>query len=293
MIQLRWKASFSASCLHAAACMQEGLPIADSEICAVLQPAADALVSELNECGFEIEPTLSILTCLAADFENNRQLVERAAAKLKGSQALGETSLARLAGCASDLEAAWLRVAPNLVDELAVRGRPIREQWEARGPGLLRAVSKLAGEGVVASAAEVVLVSPVVGGHGRAHLQSNRVTFEAVLTNPDPAIPEVVRLGWLLAQLNLDVPMLSESVAQQKLPRLASLATMPLILQAAETVELGTLDETSLARAMQVWHVPSPSETTARTLLDWWQAFRVGRTRWPVGLAALDEMLEA
>jgi len=285
-MQLRWKASFSASCLHAAACMSEGLPVANSTIAATLHPPTEALSRELHACGFAVQTTLPLLVALAADFENNRQLVEKVATRIQGAGTLSESAIARLAGCIADLEAAWLREQPGLVDELAVRGRPLREQWEARGPGLLRAIEKLTAENFIASSAEVVLVSPLVGGHGRAHLMNNRVTFEAVLTHPQPELPETLRLGWLLSQLNLDLPILSEPVPQHQLPRLASLATLPLVLAAAKTVDLAVLDEATLARAIEVWHLPPlPAET------PWWRAYTTGEVRWPVAMTALDQML--
>ncbi len=296
-MKLRWKASFSASCLQAAASISEGLPIADSTIAAILQTPTEALTRELHACGFAVESTLPLLVGLAADYENNRQLIEMAARRTRGAGALDEATVSRLAGCIADLEAAWLREQPTLLEELAVRGRPLREQWEARGPGLLQAIRRLTVENFIAPSAEVVLVSPLVGGHGRAHLQSNRVTFEAVLTNPYPELPETLRLGWLLSQLNLDVPVLSEPVSQLRLPWLASLATLPLVLAAAESVELPSpgkvmLNAETLSRVIECWHLPPPlPNETPQRLLDWWQAYADSATRWPVAMSALDQML--
>ncbi len=291
-MDLRWKASFSASCLHAALCMREGLPVADSTILPKLQPAADALCSELQACGFDVDGALPLLVDLSSDYENNRQLIEMAAKRVLGARALSEAAILRLAGSVADLEASWLREQPGLVEELSVRGRPLREQWEARGPGLLKVITKLTDDHFLAPSAEVVLVSPVVGGHGRAHLPSNRVTFEAVLTHPHSDLPETLRLGWLLSQVNLEVPALGESVSRERLPTLASLATLPLILAAAERVELATLDEPSLARAQAAWYLPAglPANTPS-ILLDWWQAYESRDTRWPVAMSALEQMM--
>jgi len=291
-MELRWKASFSASCLHAAACLSEGLAGIDTAIAAILQPASDELLRELRACDLAVESTLPLLVALAAECENNRQLIELAVRRTQGAGSVGEATISRLGGCIADLEAAWLREQPTLVDELAIRGRPLREHWEARGPGLLHVLTKLTVENFIAPSAEVVLVSPWVGGHGRAHLLSNRVTFEAVLTNPDPELPETLRLAWLLAQLNLDVPVLSEPIVPHGLPRLASLATLPLVLAAAETVDLATCDEATLARAIACWHLAPPlSDETPRRLLDWWHAYTARDTRWPVAMVALDQML--
>lgn len=291
-LELRWKLSFSASCLHLATAMAEGLPIADSAIASRLLAPTEALLSELQAAGLDAPQILPTMISLAADFENNRQLIEMTVRRTRGAGAVSEASLGLLAGCISDLEAAWLREQPNLVEELAVRGRPLREQWEARGPGLLRAVAMLGGEQLLAPAAEIVLVSPAVGGHGRAELHSNRVTFEAVLTNPHPELPEILRLGWLLSQLNLDVPVLSEPLPTDRVTSLASWATLPIVLAAAEQVELASLDEPTLAAAISAWYLPQTQcDNVVEKLLEWWQAFSTSQTRWPVALAALEQML--
>ncbi|MEM8947173.1 MAG: hypothetical protein AAGD11_18510 [Planctomycetota bacterium] len=287
-MRLRWKASFSASCLHAAASMLEGLPIADTSAAANLRPCVEALRDELRGCGLDAGPTLQLLVGLAAEYENNRQLVEVAVTRSRGRAAIDDATIRRLAGCIADLEATWLRLQPNLVDELSVRGRPMREQWESRGPGLLRAAERLTDEEFLAPAAEIVLVTPIIGGHGRAHLRSNRVTLEAVLTNVDPDLPEILRVGWLLTQLNLDLPVRAESVSAKRLPQLASLATVPLTLAAAADVELAQLDNAAVTRALQVWHLPPG---VATQLLHWWTSYVEDRPRWAVAIAALAQML--
>jgi len=292
-MQLRWKASFSATCLHAAACVHKGLPIADQTFLATLLPAAEELTRELKASRLPPEQTYPLLVSLAADYENNRELIEVAITKLLGSGTLSDDTLSgealsRLAGCVAGLEAALLRQQPDLVEELAVRGRPLREQWEARGPGLLRQVARLTDDSMLCPAAEIVLVAPIVGGHGQAHLQNNRVTFEAVLANPHPTLPETLRLGWLLAQLNLDLPCYSELINSNRLPLVANLATVPLILSAAETVELAVLSPDALVETLACWHLPTDM---AARLHQWWQAYATSNTRWPVALAALDAML--
>ncbi len=289
-MQLRWKASFSATCLHAAACMHEGLPIADTAIATTLEPAIKALLRELNACSLPVDETLPLLVSLAAEYENNRQLVEIVATRTVEANSLGTAAITRLAGCVADLEAALLRESPMLVDELAVRGRPLREQWEARGPGLMRQVAMLTEESLLVPSGEIVLVSPIVGGHGRAHLRNNRVTFEAVLANPHAVLPETLRLGWLLAQLNFDLPCYSDSIAGPRLPLIAKLASVPLILAAAETVELAELSTATLSESLACWYLPTD---LAAPLQQWWGTYTTGKTRWTVALAALDAMLDS
>ncbi len=291
-MKLSWKASVSATCLHAAACFREGLPVADQQLASELSGPVDQFLNELAIPGLSPDEMLAQLVGLAGQVENNRHLAERALTRRWGSSGLSELNVSLLAGAVSDLESALLRTNPNLVEELAARGRPLLEQWESRGPGLLKQVAQLSDELVVAPSAEVVLVAPIVGGHGRAHLQGNLVTFEAVLVNPNPELPESLRLAWLLSQLNLDLPIFSENFPGQRLSLIAQLATLPLVLEAAEQLELAQADEQTLALAIDRWYLPAELPVAIGPLLQkWWQTYRAGSTRWPVALTALDAML--
>lgn len=291
-MQLQWSASLSASCLHAAACFQEGLPVADAELVPALGGAIEQLLGELRACGLSADEVLPQLVGLAGEVENNRQLVELAFTRLWGKGSFNEPSVARLAGGVAGLEAALLRQRPGLTEELDVRSRPLREQWESRGPGLLRQMVLLTEDSLLVESASVVLVAPIVGGHGRAHLLGNRVTFEAMLVNPHPPLPETLRLAWLLSQLNLDLPMFSERIPRTRMPLVVSLATLPLVLAAAETVELARLDAETLRSALECWHLPPrlPADVDQR-LQAWWDTYHGSATSWAAALAALDAML--
>ena len=296
-MQLQWKASLSASCLHAAACFQEGLPVADAELVPALGEPIEQLLGELRSCGLMAEDVLPQLVALAGEVDNNRQLVELAFTRLWGKGSFNETSEARLVGRIAGLEAALLRERPGLVDELEVRSRPLRQQWESRGPGLLRQMVLMTEDPLLVESATVVLVAPIVAGHGRAHLLGNRVTFEGLLVNPHPHLPETLRLGWLLSQLNQDLPMFSERIPRERMPLVVGLATLPLVLAAAETVELARLDAETLRSALECWHLPpqlpadSGDEDIVERLQAWWGTYHGSATRWPVALAALDAML--
>lgn len=88
---------------------------------------------------------------------------------------------------------------PRLAEELPARVRPLREQWEARAPGFLLALGEPQRENRQLPPLVLALVAPVLGGHA-SMLGAHRATFEAVLYHPLPAIPEPIRIGWLVAQ---------------------------------------------------------------------------------------------
>lgn len=290
-MQIRFSASASASSFHAAAAIARGWPLVDARLTEALTAPVTSLTAELAASGIDAEAFFAQAVPLAADFENNRELAERVLIKLRGREN-HDLLAARLAGWFLQMESAFLGAVPGVVDQLELRRGPLREQWEARGPGLLAAIGRLTEPALLAESAEVVLVYPALGGSAAAHLSCNKVVIEALLTNPHGELPEVVRLGWLLSSLNLDLPKYSEAIPPKRLTRLAPLAMLPVALEAAAKVELTPGGPALLERAVAAWRLAdSNAELLAETLQKWWQTYQDRRPAWSVALAALDRML--
>ncbi|HVW37881.1 MAG TPA: hypothetical protein VHB99_11275 [Pirellulales bacterium] len=290
-MQIRFSASASASSFHAAAEIARGMSLLDARLAEALAAPVASLTAELAASGIDAEAFFAQALPLAADFENNRELAERVLNKLRGREN-HELPAARLAGWFSQLESAFLGCVPRVVDELELRSGPLREQWEAKGPGLLAAIGRLTEPALLAESSEVVLVYPALGGAAAAHLPYNKVLIEALLTNPHGELPEVVRLGWLLSSLNLDLPKYSETIPPKRLTRLAPLAMLPVSIEAATEVELTPGGSALLARAIAAWRLAdSNADPLATTLQEWWQTYQDRRPAWSVALSALDRML--
>jgi hypothetical protein len=287
--ELRWKTSVSASCLHAAYCRGAGFSAADAHLEELTNPAADALIGELIAAAWPVTAVLNELTSLASEIDNNRDLMTRAIARLR-LPVKEVASPVRVAGAIADFEAAMQRAHPQLAEELAARVRPIREQWEARGPGMLMEIARLTDAGVVPTAAEIVLVAPYIGGHGVAHPAHNRVILEAVLANPLPELPETVRLAWLLAQLNAELPLITDAIPPARSLAAMQVALIAPALAAAEAVELSPCNESSIASAVQAWLPSVNAANAAPQIWSWWNAWLDHPTRWPVAVAALEQM---
>src|SRR5262249_25208348 len=144
----------------------------------------------------------------------------------------------RIYGWLSSLEAAFAAAVPSVVDELELRSGPLREQWEARGGGMLAAVERRAEPGLPGPEGEGGMNHPPLGGAGSANRAYNKVASEGCRANPIPELPEPARLGWLLSTLNLDLPKFTENIRRDRVTRLAMLAMLPPALAAAEEVEL-------------------------------------------------------
>ena len=141
--------------------------------------------------------------------------------------------------------------------ETQLRIRPLREQWEARGPGLLKYVTAQLAWIEFPERPTVRLIRPQKGGHGRI-VSTNEIEFEAVLANPFPNLPEVVRLGWLVSCLTFGDE------------RRMSIAMIPPVLAAAQHVELATFDEATCDFALRHWFDHTPDVKLGRDLFTWW-----------------------
>jgi hypothetical protein len=144
---------------------------------------------------------------------------------------------------------------------------------------------------MIPAAAEVVLVTPIVGGYGAAHPWTNRVTLEAMLFHPQPAVPETLRLAWLLCQLNSDLPAIADVLGPKFSRGIVALAMVAPVLSAAEAVEAGSCSEGTIAGALGAWRPELGSARAADILWSWWDSWLQQRSRWPVAVAALQQLL--
>jgi len=286
-MELRWKISDSASCFHAAGALASGRQLVDIQLAATLQPALEEFLVECQRLGCEAARLLDLLAMLGADIDNNQQLAGLALSKFFGRRPT-EVEVSGLSRQITALEHVYLQIRPQIAEELVLRAQPLREQWEARGAGLLIQLEQLIEPLVIAEAATAVIVQPVLGGFGAALIPSNLVRIEGVIADPLPKLPETVRLAWLLSQLNLDLPVLQDHLQRTRLFEVGRLAFLPAVLTAAEKVELVHNAEGLLPAALEAWGMESE---LAPPVQAWWDTYCASKPRLVVALAALDEML--
>ncbi len=98
---------------------------------------------------------------------------------------------------------------PRLADQLRLRYAPLKQAYEAYGPGLLRSVGKQIWNGSPPKnwwpgRVTVHAVQPLqTGAAGRSSCQGS-VWIEAVLTDISPTVPEWLRLAYQLTQMAID-----------------------------------------------------------------------------------------
>jgi hypothetical protein len=288
-LEIRWIVSTRASSLHALAALLEDRPLVDRNTAAALAEEAHAWRACLAPLGVQPEPFFRHAIPLATHLDAPTAWAEAVLAKTLGPQTLDRTTVQQFARRLIALQAAFDMAHAGALEELELRSAPLREQWEARGGGLLATLGRLTAPGLVPEASDIVLVHPVLGGGGAAHWLYNSVRFEAVLANPLAELPEVLRLGWLLAQLNFDLPAYEERMARQRLAVVGPLALIPPLLAAGNEVELARDAPDTLANAVAAW---TGEPVDVEVLASWWETYQATNPPWQVALGALDRMLQ-
>jgi hypothetical protein len=206
-----------------------------------------------------------------------------------GCAELGIDSLApALRGRLADARLAFRERFPKLAEQLPLRAGPLRGLWEATGPGLLRQIGRSTIAQLVPRRAQLLLVQPARGGDGDLLAEGGGVWMEAVLSNPHPAIPETLRIAWLIARLGWRATQQGSSGAPpaESADRLAGLALVPITLEAAAELEVAACDDESIETAAGLWMPRCDREI----LLTWWHQMQQQRLPLPVAIRALEKM---
>jgi len=294
MTNLTWKPSFSASSLHAAQAIAVRQELTDPKLALNLMPSVMELDNIIVErVGTSARRGWRLLVGMASGIESNHVLAEQWMRRMGLDREIDASSrVSRLAGAISDVEAAMALAFPKLLEQLLLRGRPLQEQWVGYGRGLMAHVRRLTEAAWLVPEAEAILVQPVLVGAGQAYPTLNRFSIEAVLTNPMAELPEVVRVTWLVCQLQADLPKFVDDLSPGRAEPIAALAALAATLAAAEAMELSCCDEATIQLAIEHWQIAIPAlEDTASVLIPWWETYLQTRPPWAIALRALDKML--
>ncbi|MAI69804.1 MAG: hypothetical protein CMM01_02705 [Rhodopirellula sp.] len=192
-----------------------------------------------------------------------------------------------------DARLAFNQRYPKLAEQLDLRARPLRERWETYGPGLMNQVGKQIWgnsppEEWWMPKVTALMVQPIRGGDGGCDANASRLWLEAMLTDVDPGVPEVLRVAWLVTSMAID-QYARETSGELRLMRPWSLVSVPLVLSAARELELVRGDELPTSTAMKLWHFGD--DDIAETVSQWWSVQASSTDPMPARLKRLDEML--
>jgi hypothetical protein len=307
-MHLTWKPNRSTSALHTAeACWKLPQRLTDPAILEAMGPFARRLGIWISDLGVPNPQTLwDSLIATGAVIESNEELAQCVLSR-SGRHGLSHTHTRSLAELVTDIEAAFIRLVPKYMDQIPLRLRPLQEQWLGFGQGLMTQCRRTTGLHGSNNRCSVIGVQPVLGGFGKCHWEHNLVRIEAVLTNPNPEIPEVVRLAWLLAQLEAashgtTYPSISDA-SNPDIPiawttwEWIPLAMVSPILVAAHDMELMRFDPHAIDLALEHWHLEIPAHGPLRSelpqlLFRWWQSATAANNPWNESLQILANQLD-
>ncbi len=282
--QLQWTPSSMAGACYASAAILRGETLLDGALQESLAPAASALRDWLAAYGVDEQRFFPRLIPLAGSIDNHLMLADVALRKAVGQR---ETAcIESLAHTLSPLQHAVASVHPDCVQRLNATSAAIQAGWLRLGAALMNGVADLTDDLMVVERATVLLCLPTVGGSA-AYLPYNAFALEIGNESADEQLPELLRLAWRVAQLNLDLPVYSDRTP--RIQQIGSLALIPIVLRAAERMELAACDDATLALAHSQW-LEADETAPLDTLLDWWRVYTTSETPWGVALAALDRM---
>lgn len=279
-MQLRWIASPRASAFHAAEAVARGLPLTEPSLAEKLAAPVATIERVLDASAVDRRMFWRRLVPLSVKIADHRRLAEMAL-----RSGVVKRLSKELAGVEDVVHSHWPRL-----EELRLRERPLREQWEARGLGFLRRASALIHSATLVAEADVALVHPCLGGGGEAHREFSLVGIEAMLANPRPELPEALRLGWLLLQLTAN-----DQKSSERRWSAAGLAILAVALEAGESVEWTRFDQQTLEAALIAFRLPLPEggspAAVAGVLYSWRRRIAESPIPWSDALNELDASL--
>ena len=292
-MRIQWVPHPELSAAHAAYVVATGARCIDDKAEQVLvQPVTELnnrlLASSIDVGQFWRQYLLEIM----AD-AGMQQACETALLSAGGSELQVEQTSAAIVRRLADARIAFLGRYPKLAEQLDLRARPLRERWETYGPGLLREIGKQVwGDSPPddwwSPQVTALTVQPIRGGDGGCDASQSRFWFEAMLTDVDPHVPEILRIVWLVTRIAIESHV-RHSSDDLRLMMPWSLASVPLVLSSALTLELIHGDSLPISQAMELWKFGDGR--TAETVSVWWDEQRQQSGPLPAKLRELKDRL--
>lgn len=233
------------------------------------------------------------LVPIAAQAEDFHHWAELCALELFGEDPEPET-VGRLDAVLSEaMEIVDEHVIP--VDERAtLESSPLRDRWQRDARDYIQALIELTDESIVPEKAFIYLIPTLTGDIAKTHPVEDIIEVEVEQSIALTELPDVIRLGWLVAQLNMNTLSPELDLPEDKLDLLKKLALVPVALSASEAAGWAVCQERTIEQAAQTW-LGKRKELTKPAIeaLDaWWEVYRERRPPWKSALTALHRMLK-
>ena len=292
-VSVRWSESPNLSAIHAAYVVAAGNVCTDGKTQNALVGSATDVNNRLLSAGVDVAAFWESLFAQSLIIDDDKRSINIALV----SAGCGEMQLEQIASGISNSLAecrlAYRTRFPKLAEQLKLRIQPLRDQWDSFGDDLLLEVaSQIWGDRSPAdwwpSRPELIAVQPCCGGDGGFDADASTVWIEATLTDVDPAVPELLRMVWLMTRIATKLHTREKSsTGGSRLPW--ALGSIPIVLKAGQALELLPQGNLPIQQACRLWR--AGDQSLATILERWWREYQESDSALPVALKALDQML--
>jgi len=296
--ELKWNADREATFLYAVDLLRRGVELADPALADALSRDGPKLIEQLQHAGLTGEQIRQHLVPLGIQADSSHRIAETLMRKTIGGERW-QSLVTPVAGLITDTGLAADPAMNRLNEELAQTLPPLHDRCREYMATLLAEIGRLTDPSLIPERVEVIAgpalsaEAGAVTGGGTAYLLYNMVSLESVGDDPRSELPEPLRLAWMIAQTNLDLPIHSENVPRDARPLLAALAMLMPVLAAGESLDLCAVDDATARLALRRWQIVNRGEDElCGIVMDWWATYRQNRPPMAVGLGALLQMLE-
>ncbi|QDT61059.1 hypothetical protein SV7mr_35890 [Stieleria bergensis] len=292
--KLSFEPAVNLSSIHAAFVVATGAHCTDSKTESAMRGPTSEINTRLVSSMVDVRTFWSALFGTVAEGVSAREACPLALVKAGCSEMSAEQSAAGIASLLDQCRLAFQDRFPKLPQQLELRSSPLKDRWMTYGPGLLIQSAKVIWQGQPPkdwwpTAVKCLLLQPIRGGDGGFDSGKRRVWMEAMLTDVNPQVSELLRLVyWVLrVAVGRHLSQTRENLSFNPTPvqdatdpedfgsgtfqqsRLAwDLGCIPVVLTAAQELDLIPSGPPPVATAVTLWRRAEPA--AAQAVENWW-----------------------
>lgn len=292
-LTIRWRNDPQLSAIHAAYVVATDAACADKKTHQVLVRPATEINHRLLSASLDVATFWERLFAEYAFDPGNTRACEIALIDAGCSELQLDQTASAISSFLGECRIAFQQRFPKLSEQLELRGKPMKENWSQIGTNLLSEIANQIWRGSPPddwwpSKVDGLLVHPMRGGDGSFDAETGKFWVEAVVNAPDPDVPEVLRVAWLLTQIAIERQVREQS-SESATGMPWGLGAVPLVLDAAVKTSLISAGESAIHAALRLWRLGD--EASAATIANWWQQWQSNASPMPIALKALGRML--
>ncbi|MFG0262233.1 MAG: hypothetical protein ACF788_07570 [Novipirellula sp. JB048] len=314
--RIRWKPDPALSTIHAAYAVAVGAACTDEKLERALVPHATQINERLLSAALDMHRFWSGLVAQsihadAVDKACETALIAAGCSELQADQT-SRAIVRQLDECRIVLSERF----PRLSDQLELRSRPLKQRWDSVGRGLLNQIAKqIWGDSPPSNwwpaNVDGLWVQPLRGGDGGFATdnptadnpagKTPAIWIEAMLTDAESSVPEVVRVAWLMTRVAIEHHIAEKSLTSKPgdstfgrpLSLLSAWAfgSVPLVLRAAAELDLTPREALPIATATRLWRL-SEAAIAGDLVSRWWDQLEAHPVPLPVALKSLSQQIE-